>query len=241
MNNCMLLTLCSTVFPRFVLSSSSFSEKASSINVSLVLGCYVLPWLLKALNKIPAVVTLNKQHPLCVMCALMLSAPLIWLIFWTFSGSSCTKTNHLFLPDLCVYVMYFIYLIDLYNSSFASFVIIWYMLLWFFLVVVSLKAIILSCRPCAWMLCASFILLNFKTFSVSSSTEKNLILSCRPCTFLICLIFTTFSGSICTGKHPSLLMAWCLGDMGWKRNILSSRPCKWIKCALLVCFKFFYW
>ena len=218
MNNCMLLTLCSTVFPRFFLSSSSFSEKASSINVSLVLGCYVLPWLLKALNKIPAVVTLKKQHPLCVMCALMLSAPLIWLIFWTFSGSSCTKTNHLFLPDLCVYVMYFIYLIDLYNSSFASFVIIWYMLLWFFLVVVSLKAIILSCRPCAWMLCASFIWLNFKTFSVSSSTEKNLILSCRPCTFLICLIFTTFFWQYLHWKTSFSLDGLVLGWYGLKKK-----------------------
>ena len=82
--------------------------------VSLVLGFYVFPWFHSDLKKKSLVAVGKKKLPhFCVMCTLMLSASLIWMIFLTFSCSSCTEKYNLLLPTLCFYIMCFLDFIKL--------------------------------------------------------------------------------------------------------------------------------
>ena len=76
------------------------------------------------------------------------------------------------------------------------------------------SCIILSCRLCAWMICASLIWFSFMIFMIVVAL-KSIILCCRPCAWMLCasLIWwscLTFSVSSCTKEKTfPMLSARC--------------------------------
>ena len=142
---------------------------------------------------------------------------MIWFSFMILSGSSCTDKHHPGAWILCASLIWW---------SFSN----------FFLSVVALKNIILSCRPCGslfWLIFTNFLSEVKKKptpscqscgyFSDSNCTKK-ITLSCRPCDLILCasLIWLSFINFLreVTLKHYPPLPAVCLDVICFLYGIL---------------------